>query len=523
MLWISCFSFELFAETEENQTEVEAQLEVPINFAGVEIAVLHHGIGKLSTEERAYAIERKLGNISSIKLFDVDTIIASKSEKSIDIIANDIVLMSIRKKDAQALNIEQGLLAKQTLEKIKKAIQIDRKKKTPKAILLGVLYALIATIVLFAILLTIKLVFPKLNRLFKNKILPNVKPFSVANFEVFNAEQIKAMLVWLMKTLHTAMIVIVFYFYLPILFSFFPWTTNLAPKLLGYIINPLKKIIFIGINFIPDLITIIVICIVLKFTLTFIRLFFARIGDGTIKFGNFHNDWAEPTYKLTRFFVLAFGLIMIFPYLPGSGSPAFQGVSVFLGLVLSFGSSSSISNVIAGVMLTYMRPFAMGDRVKIADTVGDIIQRNLLVTKIRTIKNVEVTIPNSIVLGGHMINYSSMSKNGGLILNTTITIGYDVDWRKVHELLINAALNVESVLKEPNPFILQTSLDDFYVSYELNAYTAETSSMALTYSLIHQNIQEQFIAADIEIMSPSYAALRDGSAITIPKKTAEAS
>ena len=207
---------------------------------------------------------------------------------------------------------------------------------------------------------------------------------------------------------------------------------------------------------------------------------------------------------------------MAFPYLPGSNSPAFQGVSVFLGILLSIGSSSAIANIVAGVVITYMRPFRVGDRVRIADTTGDVVEKNLLVTRVRSIKNVDVSIPNSMVLGSHIINYSTVAQKEGLILNTTITIGYDAPWRQVHELLKEAARRTDLINQDREPYVLQTALNDFYVSYELNAYTNSPNKMAIIYSGLHQNIQDCFNEAGMEIMSPHYSTLRDGNETTTP-------
>jgi small-conductance mechanosensitive channel len=210
-------------------------------------------------------------------------------------------------------------------------------------------------------------------------------------------------------------------------------------------------------------------------------------------------------------------LVIMFPYLPGSGSPAFQGVSVFLGVLLSLGSSTAINNIIAGLVITYMRPFKPGDRIKIGDITGDVIDKTMLVIKLKTTKNEEITVPNSTVLSSNTINYSSLSKSKGLILHTTVTIGYDVPWRTMHETLIKAALKTNAILASPEPFVWQTSLDDFYVSYQLNAYTQEAEMQGTIYAELHQHIQDCCRDAGIEIMSPHYRANRDGNKSTIPE------
>ena len=216
---------------------------------------------------------------------------------------------------------------------------------------------------------------------------------------------------------------------------------------------------------------------------------------------------------------MALALVLAFPYLPGFGSPAFQGISVFLGILFSLGSTAVVANVVAGTILIYTRAFQIGDRIKIGEAIGDIVEKTLLVTRIRTIKNVIITIPNGTVLTSQIINYTALSQdpNYYLILHTTITLGYDVPWRKVHQVLIDAAIATNNILTEPIPFVLQTSLDDFYVSYELNAYSNKPMLMANIYSELHQNIQDKCNEAGIEILSPHYSAVRDGNQTTIPE------
>jgi small-conductance mechanosensitive channel len=246
------------------------------------------------------------------------------------------------------------------------------------------------------------------------------------------------------------------------------------------------------------------------------RVAFLALERGDLVLAKIPPDMARITFQLSRAALIIFVLVIIFPYLPGGQSDAFKGVSIFLGVLLSLGSSSAISNILAGVVLTYMRPYKIGDFVKIADQVGNVLEKGLLVTRLRTNKNVEVTIPNSAILGTQILNYSAMATGQGLILHSTVTIGYDVPWRQVHELLIEAALATEGVLPEPRPFVLQTALNDFHISYEINAHTNRPNEMMRVYSALHANIQESFNRAGVEIMSPTFLALRDGNTVTIP-------
>jgi small-conductance mechanosensitive channel len=299
-------------------------------------------------------------------------------------------------------------------------------------------------------------------------------------------------------------------------FSIFPATRGIATVLFGYILTPFSSILNGIVDFIPNLIKIIVIVLVFRYIIKGIRAIAEEIQKGRLTFKGFYPDWAYPTFNIIRTLLYAFMFIMIWPYLPGSDSSVFQGVTVFIGIIFSLGSSSIINNVISGMVLTYMRPFNMGDRIKIGDIVGNVVEKTPLVIRIKTPKNEEVTLPNSSFMSAQTFNYSFSARKYGLILYSEVTIGYDVQWRKVHELLLEAARRTPDALEDPKPFILQTALNDFYVAYQLNIYIREADKMPRIYSDIYQNVQDVFNEAGIEIMSPHYHAARDGSRTTIP-------
>jgi small-conductance mechanosensitive channel len=271
------------------------------------------------------------------------------------------------------------------------------------------------------------------------------------------------------------------------------------------------------VDYLPNLLVLAVIVLITNYAIRLLRLIFGEIGKGELKIGGFYPDWAEPTEKLVRMLVLVLALIVAFPYLPGAKSPAFQGISIFLGLLLSLGSSSAVANAIAGIILTYMRSFLVGDWVQIGDTTGEVTEKTLLVTRILTPKAEIITIPNATVMSGSVKNYSVEAKKG-VIFHTQVTIGYDAAWRRVHQLLVDAALSTEHVVRQPPPFVLQNALNDFYVVYELNAYTDVPRLMLNIYSELHQNIQDKFNEAGVEICSPHFSSLRDGNTIAIPEQ-----
>jgi small-conductance mechanosensitive channel len=384
-------------------------------------------------------------------------------------------------------------------------------------ILRGLLLAILVTVAAIAIFRAATKFFLGLVRRLPGWKGTRIKPVKLKTVEVLSEERISELLELVVKVVHLAVLIALAYLYTTLLFSLFEFTETWSSTLIGYILKPLGIVLLAFINFLPDLFFIVVIVFLTRFVIKFIKLFFVEVEKGTITLPGFYVEWARPTFKIVRFLIIAFAAVVIFPYLPGSSSDAFRGVSIFLGVLLSLGSVSAVANVVAGVVLTYMRPFKIGDRVRIADTIGDVVEKTLLVTRVRTIKNVDVTIPNSMVLGSHIINFSSSAQERGLILHATVTIGYDAPWRRVHELLIAAAEATEHILGEPKPFVLQTSLDNSYVTYELNAYTDQPNLMAAIYSELHEKIQDKFNEAGVEIMSPQYSAVRDGNKIAIPE------
>lgn len=254
----------------------------------------------------------------------------------------------------------------------------------------------------------------------------------------------------------------VVYLYISILFSVFAATQNAGHFLLSLVGNIAEQLWLSVVGYLPNVVSIGLIILISLYSLKFLKLLLNAIATESIIFDGFHKEWAPPTYKIIRFLLVMMVLIMIFPLLPGFDSPAFQGIGVFLGLLLSIGSSSAIANIVAGTVLIYTRSFDVGDRIETNGVVGDVVDKTLLVTRIETNNHEVVTIPNAKILNGPTINYTELADEGsGLILHTTVTIGYDVDWRKVHQVMIAAAQAITDVLTDPAPIVHQTSLDDF--------------------------------------------------------------
>lgn len=338
----------------------------------------------------------------------------------------------------------------------------------------------------------------------------------VRNNEILNVDNIELM--FRSVLFYAKWIVLFFLLYLavPLIFAEVPETREWSLNLLDLVKETFVNIGISWVNYIPNLITIAVIAFVARKLLQATKFFFEKIQRGDIVFEGFYSEWADTTYSLIKFLIVAFSFVAVYPYLPGSGSKAFEGVSVFLGLLISLGSSSAISNIVAGVVLTYMRPFKVGDIVQIDSHKGQIIEKGITVTKLLTFKNETITIPNTKILGGDILNFSIKADKKDLIVNTTVTIGYDTPWTLVHEMLKKAAHQSSLINQDKEPFVLQTALNDYHISYELNAYTEHAAKLPRVYSELHQNIQEVFAKNKVEIMSPGFHVVRQGPTNTTP-------
>lgn len=426
-------------------------------------------------------------------------------------------LMIITEQDAATSGKSATELAKEILERIQASVAQYRTRHSWKIYGLGVTFTLLAMIGLWQALFWNNRAFIWLKH--KATVRKSLWQHGVhlKGIEVLSGRRIDNLIVALLKFQRMLIVLLCLYFFLPLILSFFPETHALSSEIFGYLVAPFKSIFHTVVGYIPNLFYILVIVVIANYVLKLISYVFNLIETGELEFEWFYDDWARPTYQIIRFLVIVTALISAYPYIPGSSSEAFQGVGLVLGALISFASSSAISNIVAGIILTYTRAFKLNDRIKVGDTTGDVVDKTLLVTRIMTIKHVIVTIPNSLVMGSQIINYSTSAAEGeGVILHTSVTIGYDVPWKQVETLLIEAAFATQSVEPEPTPFVLKTSLDDFYVSYEINVYTKVPHRMAITYSELHKNILEKFDAAGVEIMSPHYYAVRDGNATTVP-------
>ena len=472
--------------------------------------------GSFRPQQRAFNVSERIKKLFDDDFLIIDSIIPVQSENSVDIVYRDFIIMSINEAEAISHNKTIGELADENTEKIREAIQTARDEKRLVVWLFRVGMVILVVAGIFFLIMLINLAHRKAESFILSRKDKWLRSLSYKDYTFLSTDQEIKVIGFALKIIQWFFILLLLYLVLPVIFSIFPFTQGWANLLFKLVWSPFKGILVSIWNYVPNLFSILVIVVVFRYCIRLIRYIFSEIESGKLKLSGFHDDWAMPTFGIVRFLLFAFMFVLIFPYLPGSESNIFKGVSVFLGVLFSLGSTSAIANIVAGLVITYMRPFKIGDRIRIGDITGDVVEKTMLVTRIRTIKNEEITIPNSAVLSGNTLNYSTISRVDGLVLHTTVTIGYDVPWKKMHEALIEAANRTELILPEPAPFVLQTSLDDFYVSYQVNAYTREAGKQGHIYSVLHQNIQDVCNERGIEIMSPHYRSARDGSMSTIP-------
>jgi small-conductance mechanosensitive channel len=506
------------SKDEEPEVNDDATAPSEVIVEGRRILTVYQPIGTYTPKERAERIAERIIAVAREGKMSPELIGLQPREAWTEITANDKVLMAVTDVDAKMAKKTRDQLAAEDAGSIRQALLNYRREHSWNSILKGILYTVLLTSLLAPIAWTLrKLRLAARARLEKwiharTRAEEKKSPWQIAfTYTISLAVACGTVMRWLLM-------VALVQAYFTITLSFFSTTRSISIAITDWLFSTLKSLADSGLEYLPNLVVIAIIAAIASQVLRLITMVFDEISKGNLTVRGFYPDWAEPTAKLIRILVLVLVIVVIFPYLPGSKSLAFQGISIFVGVLLSLGSSSAVANAIAGIILTYMRSFLVGDWVKIGDTIGEVVEKNILVTRILTPKQEIITIPNATVMNGSVMNYTREAKNAGVIFHTTVTIGYDAPWKTVHLLLMDAAYATKHVLSRPEPFVLQTALNDFYVAYELNAYTDTPRQMQFIYSDLHQNIQDKFNEAGMEICSPHFSSLRDGNTVAIPQQ-----
>ncbi len=503
-------------QSDQEGAPVQEKQGYPVIVDGYEIFRVHQNLGAASAQERAVRISAALQELATVDDFD-PSLFKTVDEGSVTTVryGNELVV-TINDAEAQGTGLTRQGLAGQYALLIQEKLKLAREQHTSHYLWRAAGYAA-ATVFVYLILVWLIGVGSRwLLRTLDTSSKSKIKGIKIQQSEIIQGARLTALLVSLIKLVRIVVLAVLTYITLAKAFGFFPWTREHSQLLLGYVVDPLLTMGEALLGYLPNLFYIFVVVVVMYFVLRFLRTIAREVERGRIKIAGFYPEWVQPTYKIVRFLLYALAVVIIFPYLPFEKSPAFKGISVFLGVLFSLGSTSAVANVVAGIILIYTRGFRIGDWVTIGDNTGEVVQQSMLATHVRTIRNEEITIPNSVVLGNYVTNFSLQAQDKGLALHTSVTIGYDAPWRTIHKLLIDAALRTQYILHDPPPFVLQAELEDSYVKYEINAYTDHPLLMPYIYSDLHANIQDSFFEAGVEIMSPVFHALRDGNRTAMP-------
>jgi small-conductance mechanosensitive channel len=455
-------------------------------------------------EERARRIAGRIEEVARTASTAPETVQAVPGEDLVNINAGDRFLVAVTEADARLEGLDRRLLAAVYVDRIQGGLRAYRQARDPQVLLRGARRAVGATLLLLAAILGLRWAFRRLEARFGRSYEEKIRSVQIQSFEILRAQRLRSAFRAVVRVLRAATAAVLVYLWLQFVLGSFPLTRPLAARLLTLVLGPLARLGGGLLALLPDFAFLLVLYLVTRWLLGLVRLFFDAVAKGHVTLSGFEPEWAVPTYRIVRIAVVAFALVVAYPYIPGSRSAAFQSISIFLGVMFSIGSSSFIANIIAGYSMTYRRAFRLGDRIQVGEVFGDVSEIRLQVTHVRSIKNEEIVVPNSSLLSSNVVNYSALARSRGLILHTTVGIGYETPWRQVEAMLLLAAERAPGLLREPAPFVLQKSLGDFCVVYEINVYCDAPAEMATLYTRLHQNILDVFNEYGVQIMTPAY-------------------
>ena len=467
---------------------------------------LVYGTSSFPSKKRARQISKRIKQLAADMDFEPSTLELRELEGATGIYAGDDVLMYVFNQDAylEGALTPRLIAQKLYLPKISETIFNYRLEREPRVLLKRGFYAILRTILLFLSVWGVIWGFRKIHQQLEHRFKKKIDELEEKSKKILQARQLWTLIKTLLKVTQLVLLLILVYLFMTLVLDLFPWTRYISRPLLGYLINPVVIIGQALLDYLPNLFFLVILVALLKLILKLTRTFFSEIDRGNISIPGFYADWAWPTYRIVRIIVVIIGAVVAYPYIPGSGSEAFKGITLLLGVLLSLGSTSLIANILAGYTMTYRRAFTVGDLVRIDGNLGEITEIRVLVTRMRSLKNEEVVIPNSTILNGEVVNYSSMISENELILHTSVGIGYEVPWRQVEAMLLAAAEKTEGLLDHPQPFVLKRELGDFGVTYELNAFSNYAEQMPRTYSELHGHILDVFNEHGVAIMTPHY-------------------
>ena len=462
------------------------------------------GVTSYPAEQRAADIASRIKAFAANRDMPTDSIRVEETPDASLVVVPGGRLYGILDADAQLLGLTRQLLAVASRERVVEAVEAYRRDRQARVLWLGILRALAATAALVLVLVVIRRAVRRLQAVVDRRFHARIRDVKIQAVEVVRAEQLWYAIERVIGFTGTLSMFVAVYLYLDYVLLLFPWSRGVGRSLSSMVLGPLATIGNGIVAFIPSLVFLFILALITRFVLRVTGMYFRGVSKGTISLAGIEPEWAPALERITRVMIVAFALVIAYPHIPGSGSEAFKGIGLVIGLMFSLGSPALVSNLVAGMSLAFRRAFKVGDRVKIGDHVGEVTQVRLLTTYLRSPKNEEISIPNSAILNGEVVNYSALARDKGLILHTTVGIGYETPWRQVEAMLLEAARRTSGLLANPKPFVLQRALGDFAVTYEVNAFCDNTQALLVRYSELHRNILDVFNEYGVQIMTPAY-------------------
>ena len=462
------------------------------------------GVSAYPAAQRADAIAGRIRAMADDPNLRVDALQVVEADSVARLMIGDIMLIGITDLDAEGAS--RKILAHAIRERVAAAVLRYRAERSPQAMWRSVATASGATLVAALAIWLLWILNKRILRVAERVSTSLLSAERINSLSLLDTRHIVTSIRAVLQLVRVVLLLAIVFAWVQFVLGLFPWTRTASRHLFALLLDPLQAAAVAGFRALPGLVFVACLAFTVRVILKVLRSAFDAVENGNLTISGFEREWAQPTFRIARVLVIAFAVVVAYPYLPGSDSAAFKGVSLFLGVIFSLGSSSAIANVIAGYSLTYRRAFRLGDRVRIGDTIGDVMEMRMQVTHVRSVKNEEVVIPNSVILNSPVVNYSSLSHKRGLILHTTVGIGYETPWRQVKAMLLEAARRTEGLLEEPSPFVAVSQLGDFAIVYELNVYSGNPHAQVEQYTALHLNILDVFNEFGVQIMTPNYEA-----------------
>ncbi len=495
------------------QEVADLAFAAPVMIEG-EVLFVVRGNSALPADERALKIEERILKVAEFPENTQINFDIRDHEFGLAIYANEFLVTVTTIADAELEQFELDVLAGLHVEALKEAIDRYRMGRSDEARIDSAFVAVGWTIGFFLVTMLFARKRHKIIEAAERLTEKRFTQVEEATKSVVRGQAVAPLVGFVVNVVLWIGYLFLLYYYLSFVLLSFAETRPFAEVLLTYISEPMINLIWGFVAYLPNFVTLVIIAMVTRYMIKGLRLFMDNVEAGTFEWRNFEPHWVTPTFNIGRAAMIAVAIVFAYPYIPGSDSRAFQGLTILAGIMVSLGSNTVISNMMAGLFVIYRRSTNVGDRIKVGEQVGDVVEIRLMETLIKSIKNEMVSIPNAQLLNSEVVNYSRKIDGRGLLLHTTVGIGYEEPQEKVEAMLIEAANRTASLRKSPNPFVLCTALADYAINYQINAFTTRGSRMPQILSDLHFNILTVFNENNVQIMTPSYES--DPEELKIP-------